>query len=177
MDTLKDDWIRKQVDCHTVLYPKLFIYATIGAEFESTLLRVSKCHGAHSKFALTFFFTMIVQMSMLEFIILLLLFILARNTKNETEHKIYIREHSPSRILTDYRDGMQYVLDQTLRLMNKGIHPDDLQYMIQLPAKLKTNPYLFEHYGTLKWSIRGIMALLLDVEYETDFITNLQYNT
>jgi len=65
------------------------------------------------------------------------------------------------RILRDYRDGMQFVLDQTLRLMNKGIHPDDLQYMIQLPSKLRENPYLFEHYGTLKWSSRGIFNLYM----------------
>ena len=58
-------------------------------------------------------------------------------------------------VLTDYRDGMQFVLDQSLRLMNKGLHLDDIQFMIQLPKKLKKNPYLFEHYGTLKWSIRG----------------------
>ena len=63
--------------------------------------------------------------------------------------------HAPTSTLTDYRDGIQFVLDQTLRLMNKGFHLDDLQYMIQLPPNLKNNPYLLEHYGTLKWSIKG----------------------
>lgn len=66
-----------------------------------------------------------------------------------------------NRILTDYRDGIQFVLDQTLRLMNKGLHPDDLQHLIQLPENLRENPYLMEHYGTLKWSIRGIFNLYM----------------
>lgn len=66
-----------------------------------------------------------------------------------------------ARTLGDYRDGIQFVLDQTLRLMNKGIHLDDLQYMIQLPPNLKSHPYLLEHYGTVRWSVKGIFNLYM----------------
>jgi alkyl sulfatase BDS1-like metallo-beta-lactamase superfamily hydrolase len=58
--------------------------------------------------------------------------------------------------LTDYRDAIQYVHDQTVRGMNQGQTPDQLASSIKLPAHLAQSPYLQEFYGTVAWSVRSI---------------------
>ena len=58
--------------------------------------------------------------------------------------------------LTIYRDGMQYVHDQTVRLMNKGLTPDQIVEELTLPDNLKESPYLAEFYGTVRYSVRSI---------------------
>ena len=55
-----------------------------------------------------------------------------------------------------YRDGMQYVHDQTVRLMNKGMTPDQIVEELDLPKDLKQSPYLAEFYGTVRYSVRSI---------------------
>jgi len=47
-------------------------------------------------------------------------------------------------ILTAYRDAIQYVHDQTVRGMNRGLGPDELVEEIELPPHLKSHPYLAE---------------------------------
>ncbi|UJR18031.1 hypothetical protein I4U23_004932 [Adineta vaga] len=61
-------------------------------------------------------------------------------------------------ILTIYRDAIQFVHDQTIRFMNKGLTPEEIigNQLIQLPKNLKQHPYLQEFYGTVNWSIRAI---------------------
>jgi len=61
-----------------------------------------------------------------------------------------------SETLTDYRDAIQYVHDQTIRWMNKGLTPDEIVEKVKLPAHLAGKPYLHEYYGTVAWSVRGI---------------------
>ncbi|CAF3918179.1 unnamed protein product [Adineta steineri] len=60
--------------------------------------------------------------------------------------------------LTFYRDAIQFVHDQTIRFINKGLTPDEIigNKLIELPPKLKQHPYLQEFYGTVNWSIRAI---------------------
>ena len=60
--------------------------------------------------------------------------------------------------LTDYRDGIQYVHDQTIRLMNKGMTPDQIASQIKLPPKLKDSIYLQEFYGSPSWSSRNVFS-------------------
>ena len=60
-------------------------------------------------------------------------------------------------VLTMTRDGIQYVHDQTIRGMNKGMTPDELANAISFPAHLRDYaPYLREYYGTIKHSVRQI---------------------
>ena len=59
-------------------------------------------------------------------------------------------------LLTEYRDAIQFIHDQTVRWMNKGLFPDEIVEKVKLPAKLKENPYLREFYGTTQWSARGV---------------------
>ena len=60
-------------------------------------------------------------------------------------------------MLTAYRDAIQYVHDQTIRNMNRGLTPDELvEVVAKLPPHLAQNPWLGEFYGTVKHSVREI---------------------
>lgn len=63
-----------------------------------------------------------------------------------------------NKVLSDYRDAIQYVHDQTLRGINKGLTPDELVETIKLPNHLANKPYLREFYGNIEWSIRNIFC-------------------
>lgn len=58
--------------------------------------------------------------------------------------------------LTVYRDAIQYVHDQTIRLMNEGYYPDQIIEMVDLPTSIKNSPFLSEFYGTVRWSVKSI---------------------
>ncbi|MCP4623654.1 MAG: MBL fold metallo-hydrolase [bacterium] len=58
--------------------------------------------------------------------------------------------------LTNYRDAIQYVHDQTIRLMNRGLSPLEIVERVKLPPHLARQPYLHEYYGTVPWSVRAI---------------------
>ena len=55
-----------------------------------------------------------------------------------------------------YRDGIQFVHDQTIRLMNLGMHPDEIIEKIELPSAIASSPYMQEFYGTVRWSVKSI---------------------
>jgi alkyl sulfatase BDS1-like metallo-beta-lactamase superfamily hydrolase len=59
-------------------------------------------------------------------------------------------------IATDYRDAIQYVHDQSLRGINRGMTPDELAQNVALPAHLAKSPYLQEFYGKVSWSARSM---------------------
>jgi alkyl sulfatase BDS1-like metallo-beta-lactamase superfamily hydrolase len=62
-------------------------------------------------------------------------------------------------LLTSYRDAIQYVHDQTIRNMNKGLTPDELVEVVsKLPPHLANHPWLGEFYGTVKHSVREIYS-------------------
>jgi len=61
-----------------------------------------------------------------------------------------------SELLTDYRDAIQFVHDQTLRYMNKGHRPDEIKEVVSMPERLKDHPWLGEFYGSYKHSIPAI---------------------
>lgn len=58
--------------------------------------------------------------------------------------------------LTAYRDGIQYVHDQTVRHMLREATPDELAATIRLPPHLAAHPWLAERYGTVAWSVRSV---------------------
>ena len=59
-------------------------------------------------------------------------------------------------IFITYRDAIQYIHDQTIRLMNAGYYPDEISEMIKLPQNLSSSPFLYEFYGTVRWSVKSI---------------------
>ena len=58
--------------------------------------------------------------------------------------------------LNTYRDAIQFIHDQTIRLMNQGLYPDEIVEMISLPKHIADSPYLYEFYGTVRWSVKSI---------------------
>ena len=62
------------------------------------------------------------------------------------------------RALTDYRDGIKVVLEQTLDGIRQGKTPDELVREVKLPPDLARSPYLQEYYGSVAWTVRGIFA-------------------
>ncbi len=60
------------------------------------------------------------------------------------------------KILTDYRDAIQWIHDQTVRGANRGDDVDTLAETIKLPAHLKAKHYTTEFYGQVDWSVRAI---------------------
>jgi alkyl sulfatase BDS1-like metallo-beta-lactamase superfamily hydrolase len=66
-------------------------------------------------------------------------------------------EKKVEEVLRMTRDGIQYVHDQTIRHMNKGLTPDELVEVVQLPPHLfNYTPYLRQYYGTVKQAVRQI---------------------
>lgn len=59
-------------------------------------------------------------------------------------------------VLTDYRDAIRYVHDQSLRRMNAGQSPDQIAAELTLPPHLAASPYLQPFYGTTAWAARAI---------------------
>ncbi|HJP20556.1 MAG TPA: alkyl sulfatase dimerization domain-containing protein [Alphaproteobacteria bacterium] len=59
-------------------------------------------------------------------------------------------------ILTAYRDAIQFVHDQTVRGINRGLTPDEIVAAVRLPRHLAEHPWLIEHYGTVAWSVRAV---------------------
>ncbi len=60
--------------------------------------------------------------------------------------------------LTDYRDAIRFVYDQSIRLINKGLLPDEVAARIKLPAHLAKSPFLQEFYGRPDWSAKSIFS-------------------
>lgn len=58
--------------------------------------------------------------------------------------------------LTAYRDAIQYVYDQTIRHMNRGLLPDDLVDVVKLPPHLADHAWLGDFYGGVPHSVRQI---------------------
>ena len=61
-------------------------------------------------------------------------------------------------LLSVYRDAIQYIHDQTVRLMNKGLFPDEIVEQVRenYPEKFARHPFLQEFYGTLEWSSKAV---------------------
>ena len=60
-------------------------------------------------------------------------------------------------LLLAYRDAMQYIHDQTVRLIARGLTPDELVEVVsELPPRLRTHPWLGEFYGTVKQTVRQV---------------------
>lgn len=58
--------------------------------------------------------------------------------------------------LTNYRDAIQFVHDQSIRGINLGLTPDELVEFVKLPAHLASLPYLQPFYGKVSWSVRSM---------------------
>lgn len=59
-------------------------------------------------------------------------------------------------ISTAYRDAIQFVHDQTIRNINKGLGPEEAAEVVKLPPHLASHPFLQEYYGKTEWSVKNI---------------------
>ncbi len=62
------------------------------------------------------------------------------------------------RVLSNYRDAIRFVYDETIRGMNEGLTPDELVEFVKLPKHLAEEPSLQEFYGTVDWAVRSIFT-------------------
>ena len=71
-------------------------------------------------------------------------------------HPVLVGEENVSRHLTNYRDAIQFVHDQTVYYMNKGLTPGEIKDLVDLPPHLAEDPYLQEVYGQVDRDIYEI---------------------
>lgn len=80
----------------------------------------------------------------------------------EPEHLVCT--HGPSlsgrdeirRRVTKYRDTIQLMWDQTVRLMNRGHTMDEIAHLVELPPDSESDYYTTEHYGLVEHHVRQI---------------------
>ncbi|GAB5436241.1 alkyl sulfatase dimerization domain-containing protein [Falsiruegeria mediterranea] len=60
--------------------------------------------------------------------------------------------------LTDYRDAIQFVYDETVRMINAGLTPDEIAERIELPPHLANAPYLKELYGRVDFAAKAVFS-------------------
>ena len=58
-----------------------------------------------------------------------------------------------SNILTNFRDAVQFVHDQTVRYMNRGLTPGEIMEVVKLPPHLADDPYVQEYFGQVNRDI------------------------
>lgn len=61
-------------------------------------------------------------------------------------------------VLTNYRDGIRSVFEQTIAGMNRGLTPDQLVEVVQVPPELADLDYLRPYYGHPAWAVRSIFT-------------------
>jgi len=66
-----------------------------------------------------------------------------------------------SDILTSYRDGISYLIQQTVRYINQGYNADEISEILELPSYLKDHPWLQERTGQLSWIVRQIYSYIV----------------
>lgn len=58
-------------------------------------------------------------------------------------------------VLTDYRDAILHVVDQTRTGMDAGMTIDELAHSVKLPKHLAQKPHLREYYGRVDYAVRA----------------------
>jgi alkyl sulfatase BDS1-like metallo-beta-lactamase superfamily hydrolase len=66
---------------------------------------------------------------------------------------ITVGEENVRQYLTNFSDAIQFLNDQTVQYLNKGLTPGEMKDLIQLPDHLASNRYLKETYGSKDWDI------------------------
>jgi alkyl sulfatase BDS1-like metallo-beta-lactamase superfamily hydrolase len=61
-------------------------------------------------------------------------------------------------VLSNYRNAIKSIFDQTIAGMNKGLGPDELVELVELPEQFAELDYLKEYYGNIEWSVRSIFT-------------------
>ena len=70
--------------------------------------------------------------------------------------KAVIGHDNVQKILTDRIRGLEFVYNETISAINRGLNVEEAIAAISFPEDLAKLPQFQELYGTLSWSIRGI---------------------
>jgi alkyl sulfatase BDS1-like metallo-beta-lactamase superfamily hydrolase len=65
-------------------------------------------------------------------------------------------EESVRQYLTNFSDAIQFLHDQTVQYLNRGLTPGEIKDLMVLPPHLAASPYLQETYGSKEWDIYHI---------------------
>jgi uncharacterized sulfatase len=57
--------------------------------------------------------------------------------------------------LTDYRDAIRHIIDETRNGMDAGLTIDELAHSVKLPPALADKPHLREYYGRVDFAVRA----------------------
>ncbi len=69
--------------------------------------------------------------------------------------KAVIGSNEIKAVLSDYRDAIKHVVDETRNGMDAGLTMDELAHKVALPEHLANKPHLREYYGRVDWSVRA----------------------
>ena len=69
-----------------------------------------------------------------------------------------VGEEQTMEVLTNYRDAIEHVFEQTIAGINEGMTPDELVEHVELPEHLRDLDYLREYYGNIEWGVRAIFT-------------------
>lgn len=69
-----------------------------------------------------------------------------------------IGREAVAEVLTNFRNALDYVLEETLACMDRGMGVEATVATVTLPTRYRDLPYLQEFYGTVAWSVRGIYS-------------------
>ena len=58
-------------------------------------------------------------------------------------------------VLSDYRDAIRHVVNETRNGMDAGLTIDDLAHSVKLPENLANKPHLREYYGRVDFAVRA----------------------
>jgi len=58
-------------------------------------------------------------------------------------------------VLSDYRDAIRHVVDETRKGMDAGLTIDELAHSVKLPEHLAEKPHLREYYGRVDYAVRA----------------------
>ncbi len=64
-------------------------------------------------------------------------------------------------VLVNYRDTVAFMYHQTVRLINRGLGPEEIASRLRLPDHLADHPMLGQWYNDLQTDIRGIYGYLV----------------
>ena len=64
-------------------------------------------------------------------------------------------------VLVNYRDAMAFMYHQTVRLINRGMGPEEIASRLELPEHLANNQFLGQWYNDFQTDIRGIYSYLV----------------
>jgi alkyl sulfatase BDS1-like metallo-beta-lactamase superfamily hydrolase len=71
-------------------------------------------------------------------------------------HPVTTGKENVRRFLTDFSDAIQFLHDQTVQYLNKGLTPGEIKDLIVLPPHLASSSYLQETYGRIDWDVYHI---------------------